>query len=240
MLFASAGNPPPTFSYLVVAGGGARGGTGGGSAIGSIAGGGAGGFLESTLTNSYSTYTVTVGAGGISVGQSGSNSALISGGTTLVEAIGGGHGATLDGGDGAAGGSGGGGFGYGDGVFGARGGAGVSGQGYNGGNGYRVCCYTAYGGGGGGAGGSGANNTPTGGARKNSTILTASNSSYTSGFAGGGQTYTTQPGDQSRSGIVAIKYPVQYSQAVVTGNPTEIIDGSDRIYVWTGSGSFSF
>lgn len=166
--------PPSLIQYLVVAGGG-----GGGN----YGGGGAGGVL--TASNVFiqrgSTYSATVGQGGVStfngvsalnIDGNGGNSSLV-GSSLSVIAIGGGAGATSytgngggayhSGYNGANGGSGGGGGGNrssGDG--GELGGTGVAGQGNNGGSSPGASCTPS--GGGGGAGAPGGNGTSTNGA----------------------------------------------------------------------------
>jgi len=168
--------------YLVIAGGGSG---GGGSNAG---GGGAGGYLASTLTVSGgSPYTVTVGAGGASVGatnqgNNGSDSVFSS-----ITATGGGGGGDY-GSVGSGGGSGGGGSGGNSGQY--SGGSGVGGQGYAGGFGRHVSGHGGSGGGGGGAGGTGGNTSS--GSRTYSdpgnggTGLDNSISGSSVGYAGGG------------------------------------------------------
>ncbi len=163
---------PLLANYLVVAGGG-----GGGNADGNSngGGGGAGGLLSgSSLTiDPYSTYVVTVGAGG-SAAASGSNSAFS---MVSTAAVGGGYGGTL-GGAGASGGSGGGAGGNAAGS--QSGGVGTSGQGNNGG-----ACVNAYtGGGGGGAGAAGFASNVSSGAGGAGTASSITGTSVT--YAGGG------------------------------------------------------
>lgn len=135
-------SPSYTGEYLVVAGGGGGGGDGAG-------GGGAGGYISSSLTLVPGTsYTVTVGAGGVGGilntrgATAGSNSSFNS-----STAIGGGragdpYNVQTTGGSGGSGGGG---------TRSASGGAGTSGQGYAGGN----STVSQWAGGGGGAGGAG-------------------------------------------------------------------------------------
>jgi hypothetical protein len=151
-----------TMNYLVVGGGG-----GGGDRHGG--GGGGGGVLSGSWTATTTTYTVTVGAGGIhgattedgqipygspqGAGSKGGDS-LLSGTGISVTAYGGGGGGTYDGNPGGTVGSGGGGGGQN-----LSGVAGTAGQGNAGGAGLLPGA-----GGGGGAGGAGvAANTGTGG-----------------------------------------------------------------------------
>lgn len=132
--------------YLVVAGGG-----GGGQNYGG--GGGAGGLLASSVTlSSGTTYTITVGAGGVGTpagatafATSGSNSSI----STIATATGGGGGSTGATGylNGLSGGSGGGGN------INGLGGSGTSGQGFAGGNGGSGVNGGAGGGGAGAVGG---------------------------------------------------------------------------------------
>jgi hypothetical protein len=149
---SSSVTPLNSLEVLVVAGGG-----GSGTSVG---GGGGGGGVVYSAAVSYSTgvqYTVTVGAGGASVGSnsggtSGTNSSFAS---LLDAAVGGGGGGSYGGGAGGkSGGSGGGGCGF---TSDSRssGGSGTSGQGYAGGSGAGPFGSGASGGGGGAAGAGG-------------------------------------------------------------------------------------
>ena len=150
-LFSQAVAPSYTARYLVVAGGG-------GGGRGGASGGGAGGLLTGNTTiNSGAVYTITVGAGGganagtgsvpvVNTGYNG-NDSIISQGSAIFTAIGGGGGGpnySQAGGDGGSGGGGG--------EGGGRGGYGTSGQGYDGGSGIAVDSGYWPGSGGGGAG----------------------------------------------------------------------------------------
>jgi len=171
-----------TGRILLVAGGGA----GGRDCSG---GGGAGGMLEaSNLVFSAGTYTVTVGAGGQPVnnsgvtGGNGGNTVLAFGGADLYTAVGGGGGGSWSHVNGAAGGSGGGATGQ----NGGTGGAGTEGQGYAGGNaGGRA---PAGGGGAGGPGSQGTNyNGPgTAGGPGRACDITGEEVYYAGGGGGGG------------------------------------------------------
>ncbi len=190
--------------YLVVGGGGSGGGQSleGSSRGGAYTGGGGGGGL---LTNVGGTplqlgatsYTVTVGGGGIGIadpplgtrgGVSGGNSVFGS-----LTAVGGGHGGTHAGGvqadwDGAAGGSGGGGGG--NSVSNGSGGAGTVGQGFAGGSGQGGTNAIRASGGGGGAGGAGGNASSSGGTAGNGGVgalntITGSDVYYAGGGGGG-------------------------------------------------------
>lgn len=181
---------PLSANYLVVAGGGSGGGNG------YTGGGGAGGLLSgSGLTiDPYSTYIVSVGAGGASAtyqlkGNQGTNSSFSAYATT---AVGGGGGAGYDSAQSATSGGSGGGGTYPSNV---TGGAATSGQGNAGGT--ATGTGGVFGAGGGGAGavgatGSGSSNaTSTGG---NGGIGVASSISGTSTYyagGGGGGTYHT-------------------------------------------------
>jgi hypothetical protein len=233
--------------YLVVAGGGG----------GGYAGGGAGGFRTGTLTPivSGTTYTVTVGGGGAGGRNSGSNSVF----ATITSTGGGGGGRYLvSERDGLSGGSGGGG-----GASGADagvGGAGTAGQGFAGGGG-----AAAYkGGGGGGAGGGGG--TATGGGGGNGGAGASSSLSGSSVFYGGGGggynnglggtgggglgngtagTANRGGGGGGRSGaggsgIVIIRYPNTFPNAVVTGSPTLTNTGGFKIYTFNASGTITW
>ena len=186
--------PVQTFSveYLAVAGGG-------GGGYQDAGGGGAGGFLTNTLSsiNNGQSFTLTIGEGGAggtknpAVVNSGDNTVIAYGSTTIT-AIGGGGGSS----DNnvvvaASGGSGGGGAG-GSGTN--TGGAGTTGQGNAGGNG----ASNNQGGGGGGAGAAGQNATSSGangGIGLTTTIISTTNAATASVgevsgsnlyFAGGG------------------------------------------------------
>ena len=186
--------PVQTFSveYLAVAGGG-------GGGYQDAGGGGAGGFLTNTLSsiNNGQSFTLTIGEGGAggtknpAVVNSGDNTVIAYGSTTIT-AIGGGGGSS----DNnvvvaASGGSGGGGAG-GSGTN--TGGAGTTGQGNAGGNG----ASNNQGGGGGGAGAAGQNATSSGangGIGLTTTIISTTNATTASVgevsgsnlyFAGGG------------------------------------------------------
>jgi hypothetical protein len=176
-------------SYLTVAGGGGGGGGGAGNAGG---GGGAGGYLTGTTSlNPTLSYTVVVGAGGVSsqgsgaygptgYGTNGSNTTFGS----LTTAVGGGYGGS-DTSPANSGGSGGGG-GYNNGGS-TTGGSATSGQGNAGGSG--------TGSGGGGAGAAGTNGTGGGGSGVAGGVGLANSISGTSTYyAGGGG----GPGDSGR------------------------------------------
>lgn len=124
------------FEYLVIAGGG-----GGGTDHGG--GGGAGGVLAGYVNTGTGTYTVTIGAGGLT-GTNGSNSVLS--GVATATGGGAGGGATANG---STGGSGGGGCG--NNSVSTTGGAGTATQGNNGGA-NNTSAGAEAGGGGGGAG----------------------------------------------------------------------------------------
>jgi len=182
-----------TCDYLVVAGGG----SGGGSDVGG--GGGAGGYRTSIGGSPLSVltqdYTVTVGAGGASVGttsalgNSGSNSTF-----STITSNGGGGGGRRGAGNfgGVAGGSGGGGGG----VFAAYVGLGGAGntpstspsQGNNGGNAFPSDGGTTAAGGGGGAGAAAANassSTNSAGGAGASNSITGTAVTYAGGGGGG-------------------------------------------------------
>jgi len=182
-----------TATYLVVAGGG--------SGNSSSSAGGAGGLLTSTASFILGTvYTVTVGAGGASVGyatgNNGSNSVISGSGLTTITSIGGGGGGYN--GNGSSGGSGG---SPGSSATGYSGGAGTSGQGFAGGtNGGGAGNYPAGGGGGASAvGGNGGTNSGNGGAGAASSI-TGSSVTYAGGGGGGGSVQGALPGSGGAGG----------------------------------------
>lgn len=171
-------------SFLIVGGGGTGGETGGGAAGGAPGGGGAGGFRESSgTTNTATTYSISVGTGGVAstTGANGEDSLLQLTSGTLT-AIGGGRGGNITNINGSGGGSGGGGAFISFGNFGT-GGAGTPGQGFSGAPGF-LGFFPASLGGGGGAGSGGSFN---GGSGLSSTI-TGQSIFYAGGGGGVGRT----------------------------------------------------
>jgi len=177
--------------YLIVGGGGA-GGYGGGGAAG---GGGAGGLLLGTQRINAESYSVTVGAGGISAAG-----VPVNGGSSSVfgwTALGGGGGGS-SGAAAATGGSGGG--GWAQGAPGLPGAAGTPGQGNDGGNGNGAGGSGSGGrvnaGGGGGAGATGQNASDAfagnGGAGVSSSIT--GQAAWYAGGGGGGKRQSTMAG----------------------------------------------
>jgi hypothetical protein len=197
----------PSYQYAVIGGGGGGGGgisaqtlTGGGS------GGGAGGYLAGSLNSTSDTLSITVGAGGVgefqvdnfSAATSGGESAILSGGTYLLRAFGGGRGvtgSTLNSwNDGFAGGSGSGATSSRVGNRGTAGGR-VVGQGNVGGLGANLTSNRSDvgGGGGGGAGGAGGNaGTSFGGSGGGGVISSLAN--YVCEGGEGGYTFNYQSG----------------------------------------------
>ena len=182
--FTTAGESAGSVSVLAVAGGGGGGSTRGG-------GGGAGGYLSGTLSVAAGqSYTVTVGAGGVSGkatnqpknGWRGGNSVF-----STMTAIGGGGGIGEDQQAGSEGTGGSGGGACGSNVM--VGLSGTVGQGNNGGDAtYATPNYGA--GGGGGAGAVGADSTTTtGGNGGNGLASSITGSSVTYAGGGGGGTY---------------------------------------------------
>jgi hypothetical protein len=263
--------PPPTsVDYLVVAGGGGGGGAnwsiyagGGGGAGGMLA--------DAGLAVTTGTYTVTVGGGGAGgatgvVGSNGGGSSF-----NGITATGGGGGAPNTGSieDGIAGGSGGGGrvndaiggagiagqgnnggkcnkalAGAGGGGAGAVGGNVVSnGVGAAGGAGLSnsiTGTATVYAGGGGGGGDSAAHNGigGSGGGGAAGVAGTAN-----TGGGGGGKAFSNSagPGLAGGSGVVIIRYPNTYADAIATtGLFTYSNNGGFKIYTFTSSGSITF
>lgn len=253
----------PTFTYLMVAGGGSGGlGTGGG--------GGAGGYLTGTASQS-GTLTITVGAGGTggsTASTNGGNSSISSVGTA---AVGGGIGGSIYySSAGASGGSGGGGRGAG-----SLGGAGTAGQGSAGGASYASNGYGTGGGGGagavgavgdfnyGGIGGAGLSSSITGtavtrgggggggggyyggaagGAGGGGAGISGNNADGTTnagvantGGGGGGCNY---PAQQGGSGVVILSCPI--AAVSTTGSPTITTVGSNTVYVFNSSGTITF
>lgn len=167
IVFAEGGS----VDLLVVAGGGA-----GGKATTSSGGGGAGGLIYTSLTVSASTYSITVGSGGVAktssgTGPNGADSTF----SNLLTAVGGGGGggSTSSGGNGGSGG-------------GAQttAGTGTAGQGNGGGIGTGV-----YIGGGGGAGSVGTNGSASTGAGHGGAGKAYNLSGESLFYAGGGGGY---------------------------------------------------
>ena len=195
-------NSPPAVDSLAIAGGGSGGGTGG-------AGGGAGGMLRGGFSPvAGAQYTITVGAGGTSVGSSlngnqGQNSSITGTGVSLT-AIGGGYGSSYSsvtvpkpGGSGGSGGGAGGASVF-PGTLSSAGGSGTVGQGFDGGSTLNSSqTFISSGGGGAGAPGTGLNApvnggpSGAGGAGTISAIL--GTLTYYAGGGGGGQ-ISNQPG----------------------------------------------
>lgn len=208
--FVASGTFTPTQSitadYLVVAGGGSGSGSrgSGGGAGGmrcTVGGTGGSGSLESALSLTAQSYTVTIGAGGAGTtgnGSNGSNSVF-----ATITATGGGAGSIYDSGVAYSGGSGGGGCGNDDSSAG-RGGANPpggaaspSGQGFAGGNGAGGNGGPLYGNGGGGGGASAAGtNATTGGTmgtggNGRSTSISGTSVTYAGGGGGSGDYRTS-------------------------------------------------
>ena len=185
-----------TVEYLIVAGGGATGADNDG-------GGGAGGVLNDSVSMpDGTTFTLTVGEGGVGIGtyptgaaQNGDDSVLTDSASLTLTAVGGGRGGQRGGANGQLGGSGGGGGSYLS-SAGGTGGAGTPGQGNAGGTvNSNTSPYAGAGGGGAGAaGGSGQAGAAGIGVNKssiiNSTNATSAGVGEVSGsgvwFAGGG------------------------------------------------------
>jgi hypothetical protein len=238
-------------TYLVVAGGGA----------GSEGGGGAGGLLTGTTLIPIGSFTVTVGAGGISGGATpnGSNSSISGTGFTTITAIGGGAGgaSSASGNSGGSGGGAGGGFtsggsgtagqgnnggssSNGSGGGGGAGAAGSNGTAFNGGNGGNGLSSSisgsavTYAGGGGGVGAGGSNGSGgTGGGGAGSAGGAGSGTANTGG--GGGGSGSPGGGGNGGSGIVIISY-VSTTQLATGGTVTTA--GGSYIHTFTTSGTF--
>ena len=252
---------PPTVEYLVVAGGGG----------GAAAGGGGGGLLSgSVAVDSYSIYTVTVGAGG--TGNASSGNTATNGGDSVfgsISATGGGYGMRNDATVGS-GGSGGGGWQGGSSTI---AGSGISGQGNAGG----LALNSDRSGGGGGAGaaggvgsdtisgnggagiasaisgtsityagGGGGGYAPTlgvggvGGGGNGSNLPTPGGAGTANTGGGGGGGQDWWGGDGG-SGIVILRYADTFPPATsTTGSPTITVAGGYRVYTFTQSGSITF
>jgi hypothetical protein len=261
------GYGPYTADWLVVAGGGSGGdctspdrhGGGGGAgglrtSYGSTSGGGSSAELDMSITPG-TVYTITVGAGGASIGSSadtpgnvGANSSISGAGLTTITSLGGGGG----GGNetaGSSGGSGGGGQ-ESDGA----GQAGTSGQGYAGGTGSEGDDRGGAGGGAGAVGG-----TTVGGAGL-AVAITGSSVTYAggggsqgAGGAGGGGAASTAgtantgggggaagtTSGAGGSGVVILRMATGNYSGTVTGSPTVTTTGSDTVIKFTSSGTYT-
>jgi hypothetical protein len=98
---------------------------------------------------------------------------------------------------------------------------------------YNQTTFANGGSGGGGAGGG--NGTTAGG---NGTANTGGGGGGTAGGTGGG--VANRAGGSGGSGLVIIRYPIQYKTATTTGSPTITTNSSYRIYKFTGDGSITF
>ena len=190
-----------TVEYLAVAGGG-----GGGYYAGG--GGGAGGLLNGSYSATASTYTVVVGAGGLSSPSAGSTlnngasgaDSTVTGTNASVSATGGGGGGGGSGGrNGVAGGSGGAGQRYGSGS--GTGGSGTVGQGNDG----ATISSGNQGGGGGGAGGAGSGQNGGAGLNTYSTWATATSTGDNGYYASGGGGYTSGTASDGGGGAYSVE-----------------------------------
>jgi len=256
-----------TADWLVVAGGGsggdctspARHGGGGGAgglrtSYGSTSGGGSSAELAMSIT-SGTVYTITVGAGGASIGSShdtagnnGANSSISGAGMTTITSLGGG------GGGGNSVGANSGGSGGGGSESDGAGGSGTAGQGYAGGTGSESGDR-----GGGGGGASAVGGTTVGGAGL-AVSITGSSVTYAggggtqgAGGAGGGGagsvagTANTGGGGGAAgstsgaggSGVVILRVPTSSYSGTVTGSPTVTTTGSDTVIKFTSSGTYT-
>ena len=256
-----------TADWLVVAGGGsggdctspARHGGGGGAgglrtSYGSTSGGGASAELAMSIT-SGTVYTITVGAGGASIGSShdtagnnGANSSISGAGLTTITSLGGGGGGGNSVGA-KSGGSGGGGS-ESDGA----GGSGTSGQGYAGGTGSEGGDH------GGAGGGASAVGSGTVGGAGLAVSITGSSVTYAggggtqgAGGAGGGGAASTAgtantgggggaagtTSGAGGSGVVILRVPTVSYSGTVTGSPTVTTTGSETVIKFTGSGTYT-
>jgi hypothetical protein len=182
--------------YLVIAGGG---GGGGGSPSSGGGGGGAGGYLTGSESLSAGTsYTITIGSGG--VGRVGSSSWSNGDNSTFgtITATGGGKGGTdISPYSGASGGSGGGGGGgTGSGLQPNTGGARTASllQGNNGGNGGHISGTSLGGGGGGGAGSAGGDYSVANGGNGGSGLSSSITGVSVTRAGGGGGSINTNTG----------------------------------------------
>ena len=200
--------PSGEMAYLVVAGGGSghrsdsNNGAGGGGAGGlrsSYVRTGGGGTVESNITLTAKTYTITVGAGGAD--NSTASGPAISGSDSVLDTItsvggGGGGGIGLPAEVSTSGGSGGGGGGYNS----AAGASGTSNQGFAGGNGSPSTSGTfseRNGGGGGGAGSVGTTGSTSSagpGGIGVTVPITGTNVGYAGGGSGGNKAGSNVPG----------------------------------------------
>ena len=206
--------------------------------ITSIGGGGAGSYYSNTQAGSGGSG----GGGGAEWDGPSSVAGLGTAGQGYNGGAGGGSGTWVAGGGGGAGGAGGNAYG-------------VPYNGYagDGGPGYKWIDGNYYGGGGGGAchadlhngsGGSGIGGAGGGyynGGRWVFSIY-GGNGAISTGSGGGGGGYSTwegwQKGGNGGSGVVIIRYPSTYPEAVVTSNATSTNVNGYRTYTFTNSGTF--
>lgn len=239
--FGQRSGKPLVAEYLVIGGGGG----------GAIGGGGGGGYLTGTLSVSNGTsYTVTVGTGGIGIANAPSGPAGAGGNSVFASltAIGGGGGGNGYGPgvwtNGGSGGSGGGGHYLG------TAGAATSGQGNAGGPGNSKPNTGAGGGGAGGVGGTpGDSNGGNGGAGLSSSITgiavsrAGGGGGYNNGSAtagggnanssgtantGGGAGANAGGGSNGGSGVVILAYPNTFNNLVVDGTLDYVTDTTSR------------
>jgi len=271
--FASSGTTFSTdvdITYLGVAGGGGAGGVVAAGSSRGPGGAGAGGMLTNVggteLTLQQSTnYTVSVGAGGtggaigFNNGSNGFPTTLAdAGGTTYINALGGGYGARQEytGGTGGSGG--------GTGNLGGAGGSGTSGQGNDGGNG---AGGVGGGGGGGGKGSAGSNASGTTGGNGGagaSNSLSGSAVTYAAGGRGGNHASTPSSpqdgadntgnggsgcggntgnrGGHGGSGILIVKFPDSLSITIGVGLQTSssVAGGYKTVIFEQGTGTVSW
>lgn len=231
-LIMRTGTQPITvsFEYLIVGGGG-----GGGRDIGG--GGGGGGVLYGTGTLiAGTTYSVTVGQGGIGAsftgtkGNDGGNSSIIGGALNLV-ALGGGGGASRSSSPGGTGGSGGGG------ALTVGPGSGTPGQGFAGASGTGTGGSGSTGGGGGGAGTSASGvNGGAGALYTDWATATSSGSSNRYAGGGGGGALTTTGGTPGSGGLGGGATALSDNNSGANGAPNTGGGGAGQSSAGAGNG----
>jgi len=227
-------NAPSSVSYNLLGGGG---GSADSTSYRAIGGGAGSSLVQGTFApTGGTTYTVTIGAGGIGENDGGTSSIV-----GIVNAPGGGHGTSSSSGNGGYN------TDYNGGGNTSHGGGGGAGAGANGQAGYSDW-YGGYGGDGVtlplhptgltvGGGGGGGGHFSSGGGGSGGGGMQANGTANTGGGGGGIREYPKNGG----SGRVILRYPDSSPAATATtGSVTVTVSGGYRHYDFTSSGSIIF
>jgi hypothetical protein len=230
---------PSSVEYLVHGGGG--GGSGGVGGVNFGSGGGAGIKKNGTASvTALTSYTITVGAGGAGVLQTTSNGGSSSSALSITSTGGnsfanssrtGGSNADFTGGTNNTGANSGGGAG-----------ANQNGSGSVGGNGFASSISGSSVTRGGGGGGIDTTGQPggSGGGGAGSASGVGGNGSANTGSGGGGGPSATG-GGAGGSGVVIIRYPKTFKDAITSGNPTFNPDANGyKVYTFNSSGTIAW